>query len=122
VSETQSSGKPFRRWHQWRLKTLLIVMTLWAVALGLWRWYLEPIRRSHVARTRLAELGAGIKTEPAGPAWLQRVAGEDYLKHVVAVELWTCKFERIKSADPEGFVMGLIAGLAAGEPNQASCH
>lgn len=104
-----SAKPPRRRWCQWRLRTLLIVMTFCAIVLSARRWYLEPIRRSHVARTRLAELGAGIKTEPAGPAWLRGVAGEDYLKHVVAVELWTCKFERIKSVDPEGFLMGLIA-------------
>ena len=42
---SEANAKPRRRWFQFSLRTLLIVVTLVAGLLVAWRVYVEPYRR-----------------------------------------------------------------------------
>jgi hypothetical protein len=100
TSRGPDAQSPRRRWFQWRLRTLLILMTCWAVLLALWRVYLEPIRRSQIAIERLAKLQVPLTTEPAGPPWLRRLLGEDHLQHIVAADFSARSLQTTFRGDP----------------------
>lgn len=57
-----------------KLRTLLIVVTLCALALGGWRWYTESYRQARIAMDELADLRAQCETEdvvfPGWARWL----------------------------------------------------
>jgi hypothetical protein len=73
-----------RRWFQWRLRTLLGVVTLCAVATGL---FIAPRVRERAVVAWLNEKEASITFEPEGPEWLRRLIGDKFLQRVVGVEI-----------------------------------
>ncbi len=80
-----SHPKSNRRWFQFRLRTLLLVTAGCAVVLAMWTTYLSPYRAQHRAIAALTELGAVVTTEPAGPAWLRKLVGDEYLVNLTFV-------------------------------------
>ena len=54
---TDQKPKLIRRWFQFSLRTLLIVVTLVAGLLGAWRAYVEPYRRQRETMALIKELG-----------------------------------------------------------------
>jgi Leucine-rich repeat (LRR) protein len=80
------------RWYQYRLRTLLILVTLAAVGMAAFKTYIEPFRAQRRAAERLAALGARIEYRPGGPAWLRAIAGEERFLDVVMVHLESCSF------------------------------
>ena len=79
-----------RRFLQFRLQTLLLLMTLFAIGGGAYRNCIAPYERQHEAAKALARRGARLTWEPLQPAWLQRVLGwfgdEAVLRECVIVE------------------------------------
>lgn len=73
-----------RRWFQWRLRTLLAVVTFCAVATA---FFIAPRVREQAVIAWLREQEAGLTLEADGPEWLRRLIGEKFLQHVVAVEV-----------------------------------
>ena len=100
-----SSGpsKPRRRWLQFSLRTLLIVVTLVAGLLVAWRMYVEPYRRQRETMALIKELGGKFTTELGGPAWMRDWFGADNFQDIVLVDLADCD-------DPEKY-LGQVASL-----------
>ncbi|MCC6123815.1 MAG: hypothetical protein IT426_02550 [Pirellulales bacterium] len=89
------------RWYQYRLRTLLIVMTV----LAAWMAFVSHrARQQKLAVDRIKALGGTLwydyqklkgkpwnhsddKIPPPGPAWLRNFIGEDYFQTVVTVDL-----------------------------------
>ncbi len=81
------------RWFQYRLSTLMLVVTAAAIFLGVWT---NRVRKQQRAVAAIRQRGgmvyysyesgpAGPNPTPPGPAWLRDLLGIDYLDHVVAV-------------------------------------
>ena len=61
--------KSRRRYLQFSLRTLLILVTLVVGLLVAWRvYYVEPYRQQRETMKLIEELGGSYKTEPGGPA------------------------------------------------------
>lgn len=91
--------RPKRRWLQYRLRTVLIVMTVVAVALA---WWSHSARRQRDAVAALRKIGADIEYDrslpwigdksepnlpPCWPQWLLKRMGEDYFARVHSIQL-----------------------------------
>lgn len=102
--------KTRRRWLQFRLRTLFILVAIVAVPCGLfkWKWDRKQVERRAVAEIKkmggyvgydwqviegsgasaetLRRLKQGQRPEPPGPAFLRKLLGDDILAHVVQVQ------------------------------------
>ncbi len=70
---SEANAKPRRRWFQFSLPTLLIVVTLVAGLLVAWRAYTEPYRRQRETMVLIKKLGGYYK-----PNLADRVGSVDY--------------------------------------------
>ena len=72
-----SSDRPspwrLRRLVQFRLRSMLILMTVTAVGLAVYRGYAVPYRQQHEAGKALVAKGATLQWRPLQPAWLVKV-------------------------------------------------
>ena len=101
---TDASSKPSkRRWFQFTLRSLLILVTLVAGLLVAWRVYVEPYRRQRETMKLIEELGGSYKTELGGPAWMRDWFGPDNFQNIVLVDVADCD-------DPEKY-LGQIVSL-----------
>lgn len=96
-----ANAKRKLRWYQFSLRTLLIVVTLFALACSWFAVKMREAERQKQAKQAILEIGgdvrydfefdsAGEETDadgPSGPAWLIQLLGEDFFKNVVAVEI-----------------------------------
>lgn len=85
--------KPKRRWLHYSQRTLLVVVTLFAIW---WTWLAvmtRPARREREAAAAIEKLGGIVEwTEPQGPEWVPGVVvGDDFYGHVKFVGLETNK-------------------------------
>ena len=85
---TDQPPKPRRRWFQFSLRTLLIVVTLVAGLLLAWRVYVEPYRRQRETMKLIEELGGKYTLEPADK-WLRWLYGDDF-RNIVLVDVADC--------------------------------
>jgi hypothetical protein len=95
----RSRPKPRRRLFSISLRTLLVLVTVFAIWLG-WRTTRAHKQRDAVARIR--ELGGVVSYDyeysddkgwisdavPPGPRWMHDIAGVDFFATVVSVALW----------------------------------
>ncbi len=80
----QSLPKPRRRWYQYGLRTLMLLMLAVCLFCG-WIGYLTKVYQGRASTLkRIADLGGSYEVVPKGPAWLRRIIGEDYV-HVAKV-------------------------------------
>ena len=79
-----------RRWFQFSLRALLIVVTLVSGLLLAWRAYVEPYRRQRETMALIKELGGEYKTESDGPAWIRNWFGAENFQKIVLVDLADC--------------------------------
>jgi len=84
-----------RRWFQFRLRSLLILVAVTAVALAAFRIWVEPYRRQQAAISVIKDLGGTFKTE-ASDVWLRRWFGAERifgyeLQDLVVVDLADCE-------------------------------
>ncbi|MDP6443054.1 MAG: hypothetical protein QGG36_18585 [Pirellulaceae bacterium] len=71
-----------------RLRTLLIAVSVSCCALGVWWHHLAPFRRQQKALIVLRESGAAVTTRVAtGSDWRRRLVGEDWFVEVTSVRL-----------------------------------
>jgi hypothetical protein len=101
-TDQPTSPKSKRRWYQYSLRTLMILVTLFAVACSWFAVKLGQAKRQREAVEALIKLGAfvgydselnsdgfmlirGVKTP--GPEWLRKVLGDDFFKTVTYVNL-----------------------------------
>jgi hypothetical protein len=100
-TETASTPlKPRLRWYQYRLRTLLILMTLLAVWMS---WISHRARQQKFAVEKIQALGGTVnydyqkitgdvyhfndQASPSGPEWLRKLFGDEYFQNVVWVTL-----------------------------------
>jgi hypothetical protein len=79
---------PWRRWLQFRLRTLLAVVTVAAAAVWAFRLYVEPYRQQRQALEVVQKLGGRAVTAEAGP-WQRRLLGAD-LQNITLIDLADC--------------------------------
>jgi hypothetical protein len=76
-----------RRWYQYGLRSLLLLMLVCGLLFG----YVAHFRREHEREKRaiaaIKEIGGKVETAPRGPAWLRWIAGEKAATRVVSVDL-----------------------------------
>ncbi len=77
----------YRRWLQFRLRTLLVGVLAIAASLAAWRWLVEPYRIQQATMAAIAEAGGTYEAEPAGPSWLWAVLGDRWCQNVTHVDL-----------------------------------
>ncbi|MEX2119224.1 MAG: hypothetical protein WD847_06410 [Pirellulales bacterium] len=112
AARANSRPKPFRRWLQFRLLTLLAVMTICSIWLG--TVVRQARNQREVVRTVL-KLGGHVrydyerpdpkvtnafdpKGRPPGPAWLRRLVGDEYFVEVVRVDLVAAAVAVVRAA------------------------
>ncbi len=90
--ENAERARPKRRWFQYSLGTLLLVMTIFGLWLGMWA---DRARKQRQAVAALKEFGdihyrymEQGKNQPPGPAGLRGFLGVDYFDHVTAAYLY----------------------------------
>jgi hypothetical protein len=74
-----------RRWYQFGLLSLLVLVTLAAVGAWGWRVYLEPYRRQRATMALIERLGGSYKSE-AADVWLRRLVDQD-LQNITLVDV-----------------------------------
>jgi hypothetical protein len=93
---------PKRRWLQFRLKTIFVLVVIVAVPC---MWLKSKMERKHKERAAVAEikrLGGHVyydwqipdpDEEPPGPVWLRKLFGDDYFSSVWYVEILRTQFD-----------------------------
>jgi hypothetical protein len=88
----EAEPKRKRRWFQFSLRTLLIVVVIVAIPCAWLGRKIEQKRREREAVAGLRDPGGTVlydyeveKEGPAGPDWLRRMLGENFFNDVVAV-------------------------------------
>ncbi len=89
-----------RRWHQYRLRTLLAVIFVASVGMSWFAMRMEAARREAHAAEAIAALGGGLFYDyqkgsstckpqggPTAPGWLRRCLGEHFFADVVGVAI-----------------------------------
>jgi hypothetical protein len=75
--------QPRRRWFQFSLRTLFVLMTVVVGALVVWRSYLQPYRQQRQTMALVRDLGGSFKTT-AAEGWQRLLFGEDFQNVVLA--------------------------------------
>jgi Leucine-rich repeat (LRR) protein len=84
---------PRRRWFQYSLRSMLVLITLAAIALAAWNTYRKRLRLQNRALPELTRLKAEVDVQPVGPEWLRALPGGEDLFKVVGVKLEHHRFE-----------------------------
>ncbi len=94
------TGAPCRRWVQFGLRTLLVVVALAGVAALVWRSHVEPYRRQRQTMTLLGELGGRYETADSGARPWPLLGGDS--QNIVLVDLAECD-------DPAAYLEHVLA-------------
>lgn len=86
---------PKRRWAQFSLKGLFVLVAIVAVPCAWLAWTMEHKRREREAVAEIEEFGGmavfdwqeAWRDNPSGPAWLRKLLGDNVFSNVVRVEL-----------------------------------
>ena len=93
TSDQPSNPKPFRHWYQYSLRTLMIVVTLFAVACSWFAVKMKQARRQREAVEAILKSGGTVAYDyecdksghinptsgnPPGPEWLRKLVGDDF--------------------------------------------
>lgn len=93
-------------------RTLLLVVTLFAVLFGLWKSCIEPFRTQQRAIETLSQMGATMTTKPVGPEWLRALVGADFLIEVESIELAApTDLAPSRPPEPVGEHLGKLRGV-----------
>ena len=75
--------KPKRRWYQFGLRTLMVLVLVLACALGWFVWKREQARKQQRAVEAIRSSGSSVGYEESSwPEWLRNVLGDDFLLKV----------------------------------------
>jgi hypothetical protein len=99
TADNSNPPKPKRRWYQYRLRTLMIFVTLVAVGMSWFAVRMQRVRRQKEAVEAIDKLGGAwieYKYEFYGsPKWLRKWLGNDFFKDVATIHVH--KSEHISS-------------------------
>jgi Leucine-rich repeat (LRR) protein len=82
--------RPRRRWRQFTLRGLFVLVTLVVLLLVGWRTYVEPYREQQRTAAIIEKLGGRYSTEAGGPAWLRSLFGSRHFQDITFVDLADC--------------------------------
>ena len=94
---TTNQSKPRRRWFQFSLRTLFVLVTLFCIWLAL---TVNAARKQREAVAAIEALGGRVfyeyewsfpSPEPSGPKWLRELVGEEYFFTIIDVDLRSTK-------------------------------
>jgi len=90
-ADTEKTAKPCRRWFRFRLRTLLIVVTVLSVPLGWVGWMLGEVRRERATKTWVEEKGGRVHilsgTTGDERSWWKKNTDKWFRERVWAVRL-----------------------------------
>jgi hypothetical protein len=93
-----TTPKPRRRWYQFRLRTLLVLMVLASIGLSWFAVKMRKARRQREAVAAITKCGGMVRfdygyrdsaTQPPGPAWLRSLLGDDFFTDAIAVWIFS---------------------------------
>jgi hypothetical protein len=92
------------RWYQFSLRSLLVFVTLFAIACSWIAVKMAQAKRQHEAVDSIIKLGGGVgynyqydssdnwiidaPDEPPGPAWIRSLIGDDCFRNVVSITIY----------------------------------
>jgi Leucine-rich repeat (LRR) protein len=86
MGHMSDTPKPKCRWFQFRLRTLLVLVTLCAIPCSWLGVKMRQARRQRDAVAAIKKLGGVVVwSKPAGPRWLREILGDDFFKDVFYV-------------------------------------
>jgi hypothetical protein len=121
TEDTRPNPRAKRRWYQFRLRALLLLMAAFALWLGI---KVHRVRQQEEAIQAVLDLGGTVyydyqleqdsygrttidrEAPPSGPAWLRAVVGEEYFREVTDVSL-----RDTKASDAELELLAKLPGL-----------
>ena len=89
------TATPKRRWFQFSLQALMVLMAVVAAGCGWLKWKLDRKQRERGALAEIAKVGGNFnydwqyagQSAPPGPAWLRKLVGDDFFSSVVLVQI-----------------------------------
>jgi hypothetical protein len=88
---TITATKSRRRWFQFSLKALMVLVVVAAIPCGWLKWKMVCKERERAAAEEIENLGGlvmyGREKEPPGAAWLRKLLGDDFFSTVHFVRL-----------------------------------
>lgn len=96
-----AATKPRRRWYQYRLRTLLVAVTLVGCGMGWLGFKIRIAARQEADVAALVKLGGSVEYDydtdghgnrvynavPPGPKWLRALLGDDLFRNVTGFDL-----------------------------------
>ena len=84
-----NTSKPRRRWFQYSLRTLLVLMLLVCIGMSWFAVKTQQVRKERAAAEAIEGLGgvvswvypADSQSESRGRAWLRKLVGDDFFSH-----------------------------------------
>ncbi len=94
---TNDSPNTKRRWFQFSLRALLVLVLLVSVGMSWFAVRMEKARRQKEAVEAIRKAGGGVvydyePSEPLAPKWARALLGDDFFFDVFAVESWSGDF------------------------------
>ncbi len=84
-----TAPKPKLRWFQYSLRTLLVFVTLCAIACSWLGVKLRQAKREREAAAAIEKLGGTVDwSAPSGPVWLRSLLGNDFFVTVFRVQMY----------------------------------
>ena len=107
-----TAPKPKLRWFQFSLRTLLVFVTLCAIASSWLAVKLQEAKRERETETAIEKSDGTVQwSEPPGPQWLRTFLGDDFRRHVVKVVAVSTKFTDASLENLEGLSQLQTLGL-----------
>ena len=76
-----------RRWLQFRIRSLFVLVLISASALALWNLTVAPYWKQQKALLALKQSNARYTAEAVGPAWLGELTGAELFVDVIRVDI-----------------------------------
>jgi hypothetical protein len=76
--------KPKRRWYQFSLMTMLVLMALFSLLLGVTA---DRARKREQALRTVRELGGTVFYNHDAPEWVRRCLGDNWFSSIIAIDL-----------------------------------
>ena len=91
--------KPKRRWYQYSLRSLFVLMTLFALVCSWYAYEMQKAAKRRAAIAEIEKLGGEVQyydpSDPATPgkpprwfSWLRQLHGDEHLGNAVGVFFW----------------------------------
>jgi hypothetical protein len=117
-----------RRRFQFRLRTLMIAVTLLAIPCGYLGWQAKIVRDRRAMIDRVVSIDNGFRmkidfrmTEPAvSVPWIRRLLGDEAIDYIdLPLDTEIEERQRIRAAFPEAHIVGVYPRISGGKESPA---